>query len=337
MMAFGNMNEQAALQEAATAGLKSMDHLIRLVSHQEQQNPQIDCTEITDFTVSNFKKVISILNRSGHARFRRAPVQTPAPERFTFFENHNFASGSSQMPPVSGFNKPQPQPRDLNLNLFPATPASAVVPEPAFTLDFAKPSVVGSTPFVKEISNDVMCKDGFSLSAAMSTSGNSSTTFVSSITGDGSVSNGKGGPSSMFMAPAGPAISAGKPPLSGKRCREHTQSDNVSGRCHCKKRKSKVKRTIRVPAISSKIADIPVDEYSWRKYGQKPIKGSPYPRGYYKCSTVRGCPARKHVERATDDPSMLIVTYEGEHRHSQHAMQETTASEGGQFVVFEST
>lgn len=38
-------------------------------------------------------------------------------------------------------------------------------------------------------------------------------------------------------------------------------------------------------------------------------------RGYYKCSTVRGCPARKHVERAQDDPKMLIVTYEGEHRH----------------------
>ncbi|EOX91525.1 WRKY DNA-binding protein 7 isoform 5 [Theobroma cacao] len=61
--------------------------------------------------------------------------------------------------------------------------------------------------------------------------------------------------------------------------------------------------------------DIPPDDYSWRKYGQKPIKGSPHPRGYYKCSSVRGCPARKHVERALDDPSMLIVTYEGEHNH----------------------
>lgn len=39
-------------------------------------------------------------------------------------------------------------------------------------------------------------------------------------------------------------------------------------------------------------------------------------RGYYKCSSVRGCPARKHVERALDDPSMLIVTYEGDHNHA---------------------
>ena len=59
-------------------------------------------------------------------------------------------------------------------------------------------------------------------------------------------------------------------------------------------------------------------------------------RGYYKCSTVRGCPARKHVERAPDDPTMLIVTYEAEHRHSGPlAMQENVASGVGS--VFDST
>jgi hypothetical protein len=43
-------------------------------------------------------------------------------------------------------------------------------------------------------------------------------------------------------------------------------------------RKLRIKRSIKVPAISNKVADIPPDEYSWRKYGQKPIKGSPHPR-----------------------------------------------------------
>ncbi|KAL6544874.1 WRKY Transcription Factor [Orobanche minor] len=59
----------------------------------------------------------------------------------------------------------------------------------------------------------------------------------------------------------------------------------------------------------------PSDSWAWRKYGQKPIKGSPYPRGYYKCSSSKGCPARKQVERNKLDPNMLVVTYSYEHDH----------------------
>ncbi|XP_022140213.1 probable WRKY transcription factor 65, partial [Momordica charantia] len=57
----------------------------------------------------------------------------------------------------------------------------------------------------------------------------------------------------------------------------------------------------------------PSDSWAWRKYGQKPIKGSPYPRAYYRCSSSKGCPARKQVERNRLDPSMLLITYSCEH------------------------
>ncbi|XP_042422030.1 probable WRKY transcription factor 65 [Zingiber officinale] len=59
----------------------------------------------------------------------------------------------------------------------------------------------------------------------------------------------------------------------------------------------------------------PMDAWAWRKYGQKPIKGSPYPRGYYRCSSCKGCPARKQVERSHHDPTTLVVTYSFDHNH----------------------
>nr|QOV04257.1 WRKY transcription factor 22 [Nymphaea micrantha] len=78
-----------------------------------------------------------------------------------------------------------------------------------------------------------------------------------------------------------------------------------------KRRKSQQKKVVRhVPAegLSS-------DVWAWRKYGQKPIKGSPYPRGYYRCSSSKGCSARKQVERSKTDPEMFVVTYTSEHNH----------------------
>ena len=57
------------------------------------------------------------------------------------------------------------------------------------------------------------------------------------------------------------------------------------------------------------------DAWAWRKYGQKPIKGSPYPRSYYRCSSSKGCLARKQVERSHLDPAVFLVTYTAEHSH----------------------
>ncbi|CAH2045617.1 unnamed protein product [Thlaspi arvense] len=76
-------------------------------------------------------------------------------------------------------------------------------------------------------------------------------------------------------------------------------------------------RTVTEPRIivqTTSEVDLLDDGYRWRKYGQKVVKGNPYPRSYYKCTTP-GCGVRKHVERAANDPKAVVTTYEGKHNH----------------------
>lgn len=236
-MGFPKIDDQKAIQEAASQGLQSMENLIRLLSHQQQANNHLnrmDYTDLTDLTVSKFKKVISLLNRTGHARFRRGPLQ---------------ACSSSSSPPSSSSSASLSlsQPQHLNPPATIISPATHIIaPAASFvqsqpqsmTLDFSRPNILNSNPKTTELE---FTKESFSVS--------SSSSFMSSaITGDGSVSNGKQG--SIFLAPA-PTVSGGKPPLSTapfkKRCHEHDHSDDVSGKlsgsgsgsgkCHCSKRR----------------------------------------------------------------------------------------------------
>ncbi|PQM38859.1 putative WRKY transcription factor 27 [Prunus yedoensis var. nudiflora] len=78
-----------------------------------------------------------------------------------------------------------------------------------------------------------------------------------------------------------------------------------------RKRKCQQKRQVCQVSAENLSADL----WAWRKYGQKPIKGSPHPRNYYRCSSSKGCSARKQVERSTADPNIFVVTYTGDHTH----------------------
>ncbi|KAF3497220.1 hypothetical protein DY000_02054886 [Brassica cretica] len=85
-------------------------------------------------------------------------------------------------------------------------------------------------------------------------------------------------------------------------------------------------RTVAEPRIivqTTSEVDLLDDGYRWRKYGQKIVKGNPYPRSYYKCTT-QGCGVRKHVERAATDPKAVVTTYEGKHNHDPPAAKSSS-------------
>jgi hypothetical protein len=81
-----------------------------------------------------------------------------------------------------------------------------------------------------------------------------------------------------------------------------------------KKKNQKKAREARFAFLTKSDIDNLDDGYRWRKYGQKAVKNSPYPRSYYRCTTV-GCGVKKRVERSSDDPSIVMTTYEGQHTH----------------------
>ncbi|XP_043725993.1 probable WRKY transcription factor 3 [Telopea speciosissima] len=75
--------------------------------------------------------------------------------------------------------------------------------------------------------------------------------------------------------------------------------------------------------------DKPADDgYNWRKYGQKQVKGSEYPRSYYKC-TFPNCPVKKKVERSLDGQVTEII-YKGQHNHQRPQSNKRGKESGNQ-------
>ncbi|XP_042488846.1 WRKY transcription factor 55-like [Macadamia integrifolia] len=76
------------------------------------------------------------------------------------------------------------------------------------------------------------------------------------------------------------------------------------------------KHTVKATGPRIGNTEIPPDDgFTWRKYGQKEILGSKFPRSYYRCThkSFYGCNAKKQVQRLDEDPNTFEVTYCGHH------------------------
>ncbi|CAG7873542.1 hypothetical protein BRARA_E00061 [Brassica rapa] len=96
---------------------------------------------------------------------------------------------------------------------------------------------------------------------------------------------------------------------------EHEQKkSDTNKQLKPKKNSQKRQREARIAFMTKSEVDHLEDGYRWRKYGQKAVKNSPFPRSYYRCTTA-SCNVKKRVERSFRDPSTVVTTYEGQHTH----------------------
>ncbi|KAK1320011.1 putative WRKY transcription factor 48 [Acorus calamus] len=108
-----------------------------------------------------------------------------------------------------------------------------------------------------------------------------------------------------------------------RRGREGKEKKTLKG-----KKGQKRPREPRFAFMTKSEVDHLEDGYRWRKYGQKAVKNSPFPRSYYRCTSAM-CGVKKRVERSSDDPTVVITTYEGQHTHPSPVVSRGGGGGGG--------
>lgn len=100
----------------------------------------------------------------------------------------------------------------------------------------------------------------------------------------------------------------------GEGDQEDQDQDKTKKHLKPKKKNQKRQKEPRFAFVTKSEVDHLDDGYRWRKYGQKAVKNSPFPRSYYRC-TSPSCGVKKRVERSSNDPTTVVTTYEGSHMH----------------------
>ncbi|CAL9074845.1 unnamed protein product [Musa textilis] len=124
-------------------------------------------------------------------------------------------------------------------------------------------------------------------------------------------------PSSISSSSTEAAVNAIKPGASSITNGDEGEQAKTNRTSKEEEKKNKGQKRQREPRFAFKTrseVDHLEDGYRWRKYGQKAVKNSPYPRSYYRCTSA-ACGVKKRVERSSEDPAVVVTTYEGQHTH----------------------
>ncbi|NP_001266272.1 WRKY transcription factor 81 [Solanum lycopersicum] len=91
--------------------------------------------------------------------------------------------------------------------------------------------------------------------------------------------------------------------------------DYSSGSCKSSDRRGCYKRRKTSESDIKESSDLVDDGHAWRKYGQKQILNSTYPRHYFRCTHKydQKCQASKQVQKIQDNPQRFRTTYYGHH------------------------
>ncbi|KAF9689488.1 hypothetical protein SADUNF_Sadunf01G0097300 [Salix dunnii] len=265
--------------EVAQSSFRQAHHLFSCISDQNQKRSIQEVSLIAQATLNEFRSLVRLLDGSEQSECKRIK-RGPLPH-------------SNDINPVELMDSPNSVPKSPDHNF--SQPNRQLIPLQSIqsTTSLIHANVINLCREKQKTEDNVDVKTnfipGFNISLLQPG------TSFSSLDGGGRIihhSTSEVLPSQDYSAIFSKSRSGVK---SDEKCLTST------GGCHCSKRRVKIfpsvveenilipssiynlnrklriKKVIKVPALSTKLADIPPDDHYWRKYGQKPIKGSPYP------------------------------------------------------------